>query len=128
MLTSVNRAARKLLEPSAAPLLIAVGLATLIVFNHWPAPVLTATALIALGATLATIDRFAKSPALPVVLLLHSATYVTLYCLFLGAALHKAPSGAAPGLAMLSVIDIGTSALCVVSAAYRVGQAFRFAN
>ena len=62
---------RNLLLPRSSWL----GLAVLITFGKPPSPVLTALGLITLGATLTTIDRFSKSPALPFVLVAHTLTY-----------------------------------------------------
>ena len=66
-------------SPSGA-MQIAFGLAILISFAWFPlAPVVTAMAIIALGATNATLARFQGSPALCPVLLLHAVTYLSLY-------------------------------------------------
>ena len=67
------------------PALVAIGLAALIVVAVWPSiPATTAMALVALGATRATLAR----PHGPVVVMLHTATYAMLYAVFFGAALH----------------------------------------
>ena len=125
MLSFANRTTRKLLDPSAVPFLIGFGLATLLVLGGSTAPVLSAVGLIILGATLATIDRFSSSPALPAVLVLHSATYACVYGVFLGATLHKATSGAANGLTLVQTLDLIASALPVAVAAQRALAALR---
>lgn len=68
------------------PALVAVGLAILIVAAWWPAaPTTTAMALVALGATHATLVRFQGSSTIVVA---HAIVYVMLYTLFFGAACH----------------------------------------
>jgi hypothetical protein len=106
--------------PAAAPAFIALGLGILIVFGKSPAPVLTALGLITLGATLATIDRFNKSPALPFVLVLHTLTYGCLAALFLGALLHSANP-----FALIHVIDITSGSALILIAAQRAMAASR---
>jgi hypothetical protein len=100
-----------------APTLIAIGLAQLAAGIAWPTvPIVTALALVALGATLATIDRFRTSPALPPVLLLHSAVYGSLYILFIGASLDAAMRADAP-MGWPSVVDLAVSMPLAVTAA-----------
>jgi hypothetical protein len=110
-----TRIANKTTDPATAPLLIGLGLALLIVSGYWPAPVMAALGFIILGATLATIDRFSNSPALPSILVIHSLTYSCVYALFLGALLHSANR-----LSPFHVIDIASSGLLISIAAERV--------
>jgi hypothetical protein len=91
---------------------IALGLAMLIVATWWPAlPVVTAYAIIALGATLATIHRFGGAAALPVVAMMHLVVYGSLYFLFVGAVWHAATRGAQDELVSVHTIDFGFSAV-----------------
>ncbi|MEX0613412.1 MAG: hypothetical protein WD738_11930 [Pirellulales bacterium] len=95
-----------------APACIGLGLATLIAAAWWPAlPVATAYAFIALGATLATVDRFRGAAALRFLVVTHLFVYVSLYFLFVGAVCHAAISGAQNGLAFLQGFDFGVSAV-----------------
>ncbi len=78
---------------SSSAFLIGAGLAILIAATWIPAvPVVTAFAILALGATEATLARFRSSPALVSIVLLHAATYAALYGLFIGATFHAAYS------------------------------------
>src|SRR5436190_6682292 len=74
-----------------APSLIGIGLAVLVAAAWWPgAPVLTAMAVITLGASEATISRFRDRAESVTIMILHGATYTGLYILFVGAMLHAA--------------------------------------
>ena len=114
-MTFPTRIANKTADSTIAPLLIGLGLAILIISGNWPAPVLAAVGFITLGATLATIDRFSNSPALPSLLVLHSLIYFCLYALFLGALLHSANP-----LSLFHVTDIASSGVLISIAAERV--------
>lgn len=71
-----------------APRFIALGLVLLMATIYWPAmPAATGMALIALGATGATVTRFAGSPGFQLLLLLHLTVYGGLYALCSGARL-----------------------------------------
>ena len=84
---------------TAGPLLIAVGLGGVLASIWLPAvPVVTAMAILVLGATDATFVRFRHSPALPAIVLLHAAAYTALYGLFLGATLHAAATASVSGV------------------------------
>jgi hypothetical protein len=108
-----------------APTLIAIGLAQLAAGIAWPTvPIVTALALVALGATLATIDRFRTSPVLPPVLLLHSAVYGSLYILFIGASFDAAMRADAP-MGWPSVVDLAVSMPLAVAVAGTVFTALR---
>lgn len=108
-----------------APTLIALGLAQLAAGIAWSVvPVVTALALIAFGATLATIDRFRTSPALSPVLLLHAAIYGSLYALFIGAAFDAAMRAEAQ-LSWPSTIDLAASLPLAATAAGMLLSALR---
>ncbi len=96
---------------TAGPLLIAVGLGGVLASTWLPAmPVVTAMAILTLGATDAMLVRFRHSPAFVPIILLHAATYAALYGLFLGAALHAATTTAADhGLNAWAVLDVAAS-------------------
>ena len=99
--------------PSATtgPLLIAVGLAGLLASAWLPAvPVVTAMAILALGATDALV-RFRHSPALLPIVLLHAAAYTALYGLFVGATLHAAATATGHGLNTWAALDLAASTL-----------------
>jgi hypothetical protein len=108
-------------ETSGAPL-IALGLAVLLASTWIPiAPVLTAMAILALGATNITLARFHGSPALYPVLLLHAGTYLTLYALFLGASLHATAAASTAGPDLWQVFDLAVSIIPMAAAAQRMG-------
>ncbi len=90
------------------PVLIGIGLAILFAGAYWPsAPVVTAIAIIALGATDAMVSRFRDSVAALPIIVLHGMTYVLLYSLFVGARLHvptAAPATCVSGLAILDLV------------------------
>jgi hypothetical protein len=70
---------------------IAIGLLVLIIASAWPqAPVVSAMALIALGATELSIERFLNKGTFAACLLVHCLTYGTLYTLFVCVELGKA--------------------------------------
>jgi hypothetical protein len=98
------------------PALIAVGLIVLLAEPYSSrAPIVTAMALIALGATLATAWRYRCSPALPALIAAHLLVYSTLYVLLVGAVLHAAFAKSA-GLDFLQVFDLGLSVGLMVAA------------
>lgn len=103
-----------------APALIGAGLLLLFASVSWPMlPVVTGMALIALGATGATVARFRGTQALVPVIVLHVAIYGGLYVLFVGATLHAAARNDA-GIGLPAAIDLAaslgpvTAALCVL--------------
>lgn len=73
-------------------------------------PIVTAMAILTLGATDATIDRFRNTPAIVPVLLMHAIIYVGLYGLFIGATLHAAAASPA-GLGIGTALDLIVSSL-----------------
>jgi hypothetical protein len=71
-------------------------------------PALTGMALVALGATGATLSRFQGTPALTPILLLHATLYGSLYAMFVGAALHTlAQQG--HRLSLTTILDLAVS-------------------
>ena len=109
-----------------APILIAAGLATLLAAAWFPAmPVVTAMAILTLGATDSTLARFRGTPAIVPVILLHTAAYVTLYVLFLGAALHAATATAAAGPSVWATLDLAASAVPMAIAIQRIAGCLR---
>jgi hypothetical protein len=91
------------------PPAIAAGLAILAGAMLWPGvPAVTAMALVALGATSATLARFRGAAAFLPILLAHLLVYGGLYVLFVGATLDAvARSGA--GVCTLTFIDLALS-------------------
>jgi hypothetical protein len=78
-----------------APTFVGAGLAVLMASMAWPAvPPVTGMALVALGATAATIQRFRNLPALLPILFAYGAIYGGLYALFIRAVLasHVGPT------------------------------------
>lgn len=111
---------------AAGPRLIAVGLAILIAATWIPTlPVLTAMAILTLGATDSTVLRFHRSPALASVLILHAATYATLYALFVGAAFQLGFGAASPRISLVNVLDLFLSLLFLAAAARQIAAALR---
>lgn len=96
-----------LLSPVVAPLLIAIGLAILFVHIAWPAlPIAAAFAVIALGASLTTVEQFRR----PAVIVGHVAVYASLYLLLAGAVYDEAVRNSESGLSTTYLIDLGISA------------------
>lgn len=105
------------------PRWIAAGLVILLTGACWPAvPVVTAMALVALGATKTVIARFRDSNALRSAIAAHLFAYASLYLLFLGAVCHAGMTGPEDGLTFLQGIDVGVSAGLMTVAA-RLGLA-----
>ena len=95
----------------SAPAFIAAGLAILLTATWWPAmPVVTAMALVALGATATTIARLRGAAAFRTLMAAHLFVYVSLYLLFVGAVCHAALTGPQDGLTFLQGLDLGVSA------------------
>jgi hypothetical protein len=106
--------------------LIAVGLAFLIAGSWMPAlPVVTAMAILALGATNATIARFSSSPSLVPVALLNAATYLALYGLFIGATLYAATAASTASVSAWTVLDLAASTLPMAAVLHRTMRALR---
>jgi hypothetical protein len=103
----------RLIQPEFShygPRIIAVGVAIL-VFSAWsPAvPVVTGMALVALGATVATLARFRNSPNRAAFLLVHVCVYGSLYAMFIGALLHAAARWPDTLLRFLAIADVAMS-------------------
>jgi len=92
------------------PALIAVGLAILMLAAWWPsAPVVSAMALLFLGATGATLARFGRHPALRTILAVHIVVYAGLYALYFGAVCHAADSATGGGWNLARTADLAAS-------------------
>lgn len=101
---------------------MAIGLAILLAATLWPAmPVVTAMAILGLGATNATLARFRGTPALVPIVLLHAATYVGLYSLFIGATLHAAGATSTVNLGPWAALDLAVSVFPMAIAMQRMG-------
>jgi hypothetical protein len=106
-----------LLQPPAVsrsvqrgPAWIGVGLGLLVANAWWPAvPVVSAMALVALGATAVTVERFRGTPGAYLVVALNLVMYCCLYALFVGATLHHAGVRADHRLGTLTAIDLVAS-------------------
>jgi hypothetical protein len=121
-LPSIDESQRRFL----ATILVGVGLATLIVSSGWSgAPVLTAMAIIALGATEITSARFQGTNALLPVMSVHAVVYCWLYLLFVGGTLHAASVTSTAGLSIWKVLDLAASLLIAAIAALRILSSLR---
>jgi hypothetical protein len=90
---------------------IGLGLVILIAAAWWPdAPLVTAIAIIALGATDAMVSRFRGSTTAWPIMALHGTFYVMLYILFVGARIHASATALTPGVGRLSMLDLIASA------------------
>jgi hypothetical protein len=93
------------------PLAMALGLGMLIAAGWWPqTPVVSAMALVALGATGATVVRLSGqgSAVLPL-LAVHLFVYSSLYLLMIGSACHSASSDPERGWHLLKSLDLVAS-------------------
>jgi hypothetical protein len=89
------------------PTSIVAGLTILAAAILWPGvPAVTAMALVALGATIATLARFRGSEFVLPIVLAHVAIYGALYALFIGATLHTAAPRPGGGLGLLAIFDL----------------------
>jgi hypothetical protein len=90
---------------------IGLGLVILIAAAWWPdAPLVTAIAIIALGATDAMVSRFRGSTMAWPIMALHGTIYMMLYVLFVGARIHVPATALTPGVGRLSMLDLIASA------------------
>jgi hypothetical protein len=98
---------RALADQCSGPVSIAAGLPILAAAMLWPVvPAVTAMALVALGATSATLTRFrGRDFVLPVVLA-HVVIYGTLYALFVGATLHASDARHGGSLGFIATVDL----------------------
>jgi hypothetical protein len=78
-------------------------------------PACTGMALVALGATAATVERLQSSPARGPLLYAHLLIYTSIYLLFVGAALDAAVRTGVP-LSGLATLDVAASLAIVVIA------------
>ncbi len=102
------------------PTAIAAGLAILMAAILWPGmPVVTAMALVALGATCATLARLRSAAAFLPMMLVHLAIYGSLYVIFVGATLDAA-TRSGPGLSILTIADLALSVCPLAIALERV--------
>lgn len=105
------------------PALIAAGLVVLIFASGLSgAPVLTAFAFIALGATEVTLARHHNTARLLPLAILHAITYATLYALFLGATLQAATTSSSRNVHWLVVLDVAASLFPMAIAAQRISS------
>jgi hypothetical protein len=92
------------------PRLIAIGLGVLLIAVYWPAtPVVSAMALIALGATGATVPRMLGLSTAMLLLIVHLFVYSSLYLLMFGSVCHSARSGMPQAGLSLTLIDVALS-------------------
>jgi hypothetical protein len=86
---------------------IAGGLAILTAAMLWPGvPVVTAVALVALGATSVTLGRFRRTAGIVPATFVHLAIYGGLYAIFLGASLDLAATRPTTTLEVALFVDI----------------------
>jgi hypothetical protein len=94
-----------------APVLMALGVAMLIMNAGWPAwPVATGVSLIALGATKTLLGRPLSASLPRVAIAVHLFVYASLYLLFIGALCDASIRAPRNGLTLSQVIDLGLSA------------------
>jgi hypothetical protein len=113
-------------KQAPAPLLIALGLALLLTSILLPVvPAVTAMAVVTLGATQATSSRFRQSPALPTIMLLHAAIYLSLYTTFVCAVLYTPAVTSMRTLSLCTVFDLAASVLPMAIALQAVAGSLR---
>jgi hypothetical protein len=113
-------------SPAVGPWLIAFGLTILLTAVLFPSiPAVSAMAIVALGATQSTLLRFRHSPVLPSIMLLHAATYLSLYLTFVCAVLYTPAAGTANALSLLGALDLAASILPMAMALQTVGASLR---
>jgi hypothetical protein len=113
------------LNTNFAPVLIGIGLLTLLSRSIWQAaPMATAFAIIALGATIATanLPQIARSRT---IIGVQVFVYASLYLLFVGAFCDAAVRGPSGALTIAQLIDLTVSTGVMASAA-RSGVAALF--
>ena len=107
------------------PAFIGVGLILLVATAVWPQlPSVSAMALIALGATDATVERLRRHASFTPWLILHCLAYSSLYALFFCASLAKADIGSSAA-SYLYVLDLFASTLPMTVALRSILVAFR---
>jgi hypothetical protein len=108
------------------PVLIGIGLAILFAAAYCPsAPVVTAMAIIALGATDVMASRFSASTAALPIMFLHGMTYLLFYALFVGARLHVPTSAPTPNVNIPALLDLAASAFPMTVAVSRIWSCLR---
>ena len=113
------------IELPMSPGLIAVGLLVLVAAGTWPLlPAVTGMALVMLGATMATVERFRGTPALAPIVVGHVAIYGSLYALFVGAVLNTTTSTSA-GVGWSLAIDLAMSIVPLAATVRLVFDALR---
>lgn len=101
-----------------APMAMAFGVAWLLIGTLWPGtPVVTAMALVTLGATGALVVRLRRSSHSLPVLAAHAFVYGALYAIFVGAELHAANATSGPRLSWLVLVDVALSIVPMLAAA-----------
>ncbi|HEX3598651.1 MAG TPA: hypothetical protein VHU84_00835 [Lacipirellulaceae bacterium] len=110
----------------AAPVLITFALATLLA-SFWLTglPLVTTMAVLTLGATFATVDRFRHAEALGSIMSLHAATYLSLYVMFVCATLYAPSSDVTHGLGRATGVDLGLSVLPMAISLRHIVDALR---
>jgi hypothetical protein len=99
------------LSNRAAATLIAVGLAMLLAQACWTSmPMASAAALIALGATIETVERTRRTSSAPAILATHLFVYAGLYSLIVGAIFDTSMRDTLGRLTLSQVVDLGLSA------------------
>ncbi len=98
-------------------------------FGHcawWPgAPVVTAMAIIALGATYAAIDRYNRGTLMLPVVILQATTYAALYGLFIGATLHAGATRPTASLSGWTLLDLAFSTIPMAVALQHIVSCLR---
>jgi hypothetical protein len=100
------------LSSGAAPGLIAIGVAALLLHLCWSVmPIATAFAFVALGSTIATLARFRRVAAGSGIIAIHLFVYMSLYLLLIGAICDASLRSPHDGLTLLQGVDFGVSAM-----------------
>ncbi len=105
---------------------IGAGLALLFASSWLPnVPVVTAMALITLGATEITLARLRGTSTFLPLIILHGTVYASLYALFVGATLAAAGHSAGPSMGRLAALDLVTSVIPAVLVTQRLAIGLR---
>jgi hypothetical protein len=106
-----------------APMALGLGLAMLAGAIFWRLPALTGMALVTLGATVLTLERFRFNPWMPLILVAHGAIYGSLYALAV-AATSSGPR-AEGGSSLVAGADLATSLVIMTAAGLVVATCWR---
>jgi hypothetical protein len=108
------------------PALIGLGLVILVAGTWVPLlPVVTAMAMLTLGATIATLARCRYSPtAGSPLLMIHTATYSALYVTFVGATLHATVASPATHPVTITAADLALSVIPITLAIQKITKYF----